>query len=76
MSHIGWEENKPPLVCKHFSSRLVLKPWGNPRGKAQIGQYLLAVDLGYQMMCQDAGPQIRVDCDVSHWLGRRTNHNL
>ena len=25
---------------------------------------------------EDAGPQRRVDCDVPHWLGRRTNHHL
>ena len=25
---------------------------------------------------EDAGPRRRVDCDVPHWLGRRTNHHL
>ena len=24
----------------------------------------------------DAGPRRGVDCDVPHWLGRRTNHHL
>ena len=25
---------------------------------------------------KDAGPRREVDCDVPHWLGRRTNHHL
>ena len=25
---------------------------------------------------EDAGPRRGVDCDVSYWLGRRTNHHL
>ena len=25
---------------------------------------------------EDAGPRRGVDCDVPHWLGRRTNHHL
>ena len=25
---------------------------------------------------EDARPRREVDCDVAHWLGRRTNHHL
>ena len=25
---------------------------------------------------EDAGPRRVVDCDVPHWLGRRTNHQI
>ena len=32
-----------------------------PKGKAQRGQYLLAVGL---------------DCEIPHWLWRRTKHSL
>jgi len=47
-SHIGWGENKTPFtrVWKPLPSRRVLKALrGNPKGKAQRGQYLLAVGL-------------------------------
>ena len=53
ISHIGWEEegkeNKTPFirVWKSFPSRRALKTLRvSPKGKAQRGQYLLAVGLG------------------------------
>ena len=49
MSHIGWEENKPPFISvwKPSPSRRILKS----RGKVQTGKYLLTVNLGSYEEC-------------------------
>ena len=49
MSHIGWGGKQTTIYegMETFPSQTCFKAlWGSPKGKAQRGQYLLAVDLG------------------------------
>ena len=46
-----------------------------PKGGGDLGAVPHRLEEG-KSASEDVGPRKRVDCDVPHWLGRRTNHHL
>ena len=55
--------------------RCANKDAGPHRGAVDLGVVPHRLEEG-KSASENAGPQREVDCDVPHWLGRRTNHHL
>ena len=47
----------------------------SPKGGVDLEAVLRRLE-EEKSVSEDAGPRREMDCDVPHWLGRRTNHHL
>ena len=63
------------MVSEPDTGRCASKDAGPQRGRVDLGAVPHRLKEG-KSTSEDAMPRRGVDCDVPHWLGRRTNHPL